>query len=401
MRADPDNSEPRFSSNLEEFSENVRRYYEKIYAESSCQADSIPDPLTLPTFNEDKQELKESIRDLLEIAVKKLKIDKAPGDDEITNLDLRLVYDIDPEFLVEPIDIFVDRLDIETSDKVCLINPIMKPRKSNKPASDYRYQKNWRPIALLNSIFKLLELTFRPTLVHKIDPKLSDTQFGFREKRSTLDPVLILREIVSRQRFINPLKPTPVFIAVLDFKGAFDSVPRSVVWSKLFTQFGVRHPVLYIIKNLFSGIKGKARLRFQDTKFFDLIEGVVQGSVLGPILFSIFINDLLEKLQKTRHGFKLAKKIISVLAYADDLILIAKTPKGLQSLLDIAGRWSRKNGMEFGLSKCLCATFNATGSKIVDRYSFYLYGVKLENIYLKTTAEKYLGIQLTNFFIAG
>ena len=52
--------------------------------------------------------------------------------------------------------------------------------------------------------------------------------------------------------------------------------------------------------------------------------------------------------------------------------------------------------MRFGLKKCLCATFNISDRRLIHKYNYYLYGTKLENLILKKTEERYLGIQLTN-----
>ena len=80
-------------------------------------------------------------------------------------------------------------------------------------------------------------------------------------------------------------------------------------------------------------MRGEALLHGSLTPQFNISKGVVQGSVLGPVLFILFIDDLLEELQRSGYGFPFFDNIISVLAYADDLTLLCHNAPGLRKLL--------------------------------------------------------------------
>ena len=137
------------------------------------------------------------------------------------------------------------------------------------------------------------------------------------------------------------------------------------MWVKL-AATGVPKSFLNRIRDQFSNIRGKIRLGNLVTDEFDIASGVVQGSRLGPILFDIFLNDLLGDLKKNSKGVAIANDIkVHCLAYADDLCLIAEKEIELQNMLQICSKWAIKNGMAFCTGVLLHATMNAANENPV------------------------------------
>ena len=205
-----------------------------------------------------------------------------------------------------------------------------------------------------------------------------DEQSGFRKNRSIMDCHLILKEIWNSRKHKIGLrggknKTDPLFLAFLDLRKAFDKVPRALLWQKL-RDAGVPDSFLNRIRDQFSNIRGKVRIGELLTNEFDIASGVVQGSRLGPILFDIFLNDLLGDLKKKSKGVAIANDIkVHCLAYADDLCLIAENEIELQNMLEICSKWAIKNGMAFNPKKSEVLIHPKNNFTVKKRHSFETY----------------------------
>ena len=135
---------------------------------------------------------------------------------------------------------------------------------------------------------------------------ISPFQAAYRRKRSAADHILTLHEIFLEYRY-NKTGPRGgrskkrLFLIFLDLKKAFDTVSRSLLFSKLF-KAGIRGKMFRVIKNLFSSNLAQVLIDGFLSPTFVINRGVLQGSKLGPILFNLFINDLLDSLNNSNLG---------------------------------------------------------------------------------------------------
>ena len=253
---------------------------------------------------------------------------------------------------------------------------------------------NYRPIAAGNTLGKL----FSHCILHGLEgwatqnQILSTLQRGFRSHRGCEDCILALTCILRAHKSVGPHNDElgTTHLCFVDFAGAYDSVDHSRLLSKL-EHIGVRGPVLEIIKNTLQGQSTKGRTVDGDTPEIQVTRGLPQGHVLSPMLFSLFVNDLLLQLQQADirrpTGTDLART--PALAYADDIVLIDRTLVGLQRKLDVVRQWSEDWGMEVNLKKGKTEHM-VMGGQRKDNFTLR-FGPELVR---RTKSYKYLGVML-------
>ena len=122
---------------------------------------------------------------------------------------------------------------------------------------------------------------------------ISDSQFGFRKGRSTVDATFILHSIV--EMFLSENKR--LYAGFVDLRKAFDSINRNVLWLKLY-KLGISGKMLRIIRSMYTIVKSCVKQCGQLSDLMDISIGLKQGENLSPIMFSLFLEDLELYLQE-------------------------------------------------------------------------------------------------------
>ena len=221
--------------------------------------------------------------DEIKVAVKQLKNMKAPGFDSIFNLVLKKQSD---RFFQHLANIFNKCLQIgyfPTNWKLGKVIPILKPQKD--PTSP----KSYRPISLLSSLSKLFEKVIYSRLLQFTSENntILNEQFGFRKGHNTTHQLTRVTKIIKQ----NKIESKSTAMALLDVEKAFDNVWHDGLIHKLHL-FGFPMYLIKIIKNYLSQRSFKVFLNGICSDLFDIVAGVPQGSIIGPLLYNIFTSDL-------------------------------------------------------------------------------------------------------------
>ena len=232
--------------------------------------------------------------------------------------------------------------------KQSAIIPILKSGKPSDSPSSYR------PISLTSCTSKLFERMVLGRLTYFLEQQdiLSPVQAGFRPGRSTVDQVLLLSQSIA-DSFHQSKPGACTVLATVDFAKAFDSVWHSALLSKLLS---VDLPLCFVewIRSYLSDRRSKVRICNSYSRPFRLRRGVPQGSVLGPVLFSLYINDLPTFLPTS----------VKTSLYADDLAIWAFSPSVVcatsvvQAALNRLVEWSSKWRLPLNPLKCEISFFS-------------------------------------------
>ena len=253
--------------------------------------------------------------------------------------------------------------------KVARVIPVFK----NK--GDASNIANYRPIALTQVIRRIYEKYFIQKKLLTIVDKLARTQGGFRPHRSTYDQVVILHEILCRLRSSA--------VIFLDIKAAYDTVDRRLLWTRMGSEFKVPDRTIAMLRDMFDSNVAMLAIKGKESEEIPLLRGLLQGSSISPLLFNVFINDLLVQLQKLPK-ISLGGALWNHLFFADDGALVATNNADANKLANKAHGWGVENGIIYAIEKCKFIGTEGT------TWSIKMKGVPLEQV----GTYKYLGIHM-------
>lgn len=272
---------------------------------------------------------------------------------------------------------FFKSFDIPNCLKTAKITPLYKHKgKKNAPSS-------YRPISTVPLVAKIFEKVFYNRLLTVVEKQLSVKQHGFRKHRSCETALSIFTQSIFQMIDGRKKKAVAVFI---DFSKAFDSVNKDLLILKLMKNFSLPPLYIRILNNYLSNrtvtIKNGPNFISQKKP---LLSALPQGSILSPLLFSLFINDIGESLSGS-----------DFLLYADDLTFFLSEPTLAQSIakaenvLLSLSKWCSKNGLKINFNKSEFMIFSKEHDRTIEPHKTEL--VCEGNIIKKTNKFKYLGI---------
>ena len=318
----------------QEMSEEFNRYFSSVFTAENVKNMPAAEQMFVGRDEEALLNVVISEGTILE-KLKKLREDKAPGDDGIMS---RVMHQLQDQ-LVEPLKLMFEQSmqdgEVPNDWRSANVTPIFKKGSRCQVG-------NYRPVSLTSQISKLLESIIRDAIVKHLERNelIKSSQHGFRSGRSCLSNLLYFMDNVTK----CVERGESVDVIFLDFAKAFDKVPHQRLLQKL-QSHGIRGRVWSWVSEWLKNRKQRVCLNGQTSSWLSVMSGVPQGSVLGPILFLVFINDLDSGI------------INWILKFADDTKLFGPVPDSsardlLQKELDKLVKWSEDWQMMFSEEKC-------------------------------------------------
>ena len=257
-----------------------------------------------------------------------------------------------------------------------IIIPLLKD-----PNSDATICDNYRGISLSSSISKVFEYA----VLNKYGVLLTTDclQFGFKNSIGCSDALYTVKSTIDY--FVK--NGCTLSISALDISKAFDRVSFYALFSKLMHR-KVPKEVINVLLSWYT--KSSMQVRWNDSlsTCFRTSAGVRQGGVLSPILFALYIEDILGELKKQNKGCKIGGVFLGCFLYADDILLLSQSVTCMQSMLDICNRVACYLDLKFNTKKSVTM-------RIGKRYKYKCSAFLLDGIALPRVEEcKYLGVIL-------
>ena len=239
---------------------------------------------------------------------------------------------------------------------------------------------NYRPISLLSSFSKIYEKMMHKRVVEFMEgnESLHDLQFGFRAGRSCEHALLTAQNTIQHALSKKQIS----LLLLIDFSKAFDMVEYPILLSKLHN-YGIRGNVLNWFQSYLDGREQFVSVSGADSDKTTLRYGVPQGSILGPLLFIIYINDL-PKISSS------AKFIL----YADDANIfvsgstMAEVEQQIRELAPLLVSWVDANGLKLNLKKTNYMIFSNIKSTTGSHFSLFVNNTLI----VRQSEAKFLGV---------
>ena len=248
---------------------------------------------------------------------------------------------------------------------------------------------NYRGITLLSVVAKVFSTVLNNRLVSFCESKniILEEQGGFRTQRSTLDHVFTLLEVLK----LRKMRKQITFIAFIDLRKAYDSVMRVGLWKRLY-EVGIRGDMWNMIIALYEKHESAVLVDNKISIFFEISRGVKQGCPLSCLLFNLFIDGIAEKIKRSNLGIVVEEGYLSLseLLYADDVVLIAKSPKELQEMISIFYEESSKWQLTINAEKTKIMVFG------MNNTTFNFIWQADGKIFEVVECYQYLGVEITS-----
>ncbi len=232
--------------------------------------------------------------------------------------------------------------------------PIPKNKRQSMVDSN-----NYRATTLSTIIIKVLDWIM--LLKESTSLGSSDLQFGFKQGVSTTQCNFVMLETISHYNYNR----SNVNVLLLDATKAFDRVHYCKVF-KLLIDKGMPPLIIRLLIFMYNNKKQKLQVKWgtHPSPMFEVPNGVKQGGVMSPILFTVYVDGLFHKLKKSGVYCQMSNYFIGYLLFADDVTLLYPTIKGLKKMIAICEQYATEFNIKFNGKKSKLLIFKGKGCKI-------------------------------------
>ena len=315
--------------------------------------------------------------DNIRFFIKQLPRRKAPGPDHIKAEMIKPLGDLISPVLIKLFELCWQWSYTPEVWRQATVFPIYKKGDPSDPA-------NYRPISLTSVMRKLFEKILSLDIMAS-SPALDVAQGGFRVQRSPLDQALCLHDLMHDYFLKRHHYPC---VAFLDIKSAYDTVDRRVVWRALQVGSDMSPPLLGLLMNLFDDVQVSVLISNHTSAPFHIATGLLQGSVLSPHLYSLYINTLPGLLRQavtnnttviTVPDIDTGPLAINSLLFADDVAIFGSKEE-VEQMLILAEYHSNELGYRWNPTKCTVLNAPSSTSSSSLGFEFKLYGVAIPRV---------------------
>ena len=361
-------------------------FYERLYSEPANQENScilnVTDTFTktLPQLTEEENKMCEGLVTETECAnaLKDMQNGKSPGCDGFTVEFYKVFWKNIKLLFVESINYGFEKGKLSVDQKRGIITLIPKKDKIRT------LLKNWRPISLLNTDYKILTKCLAMRL-HGVLPSIINLdQTGFLKGRYIGENIRTISDIID----YTSLRHQPGIILLLDFEKAFDTIKWSFIINSL-KLFNFGPDFIHWISTIYSNTESTVINHGNTGGFFKLQRGIRQGCPISPYLFIIAVEILANGIRKNNHikGIKVGSKSIKISQLADDTTVFVSDLDSVGNVLELLKQFRLFSGLKLNVEKTVAKCIGSLEHRVCTE----TFGLKWTDGPLTT-----LGITISN-----
>ena len=355
-----------------EIRQEVFNFYKKLY---SSNEENITNVDLNALLNEDTKKLSDYEAFSIEGSITfkeagtvlmKIQNNKSPGSSGFTGEFFKFFWSDLGHFVVKAINHGFLTGELSAPQREGIITCIPKGDKSKK------YIKNWRPISLLNVVYKIASGCIAKRVKGVLPSIINMDQSGFMAGRFTGDNIRLIYDILNQSKLDNQSG----ILLLIDFEKAFDSVAWSFM-EKCLVYFNFKEDIRKWIKVFYKNIKSSIIVNNRPTQWFAIERGCRQGDPISPYIFLICSEVLAHMVRQKKDilGFKIFNQEVKISQYADDTSLFLDGSKvGFEVCIETILEYAKYSGLAMNFEKTKVIVF---GDQNVN-YEDYMPHLKFE-----------------------